>query len=461
MKAEQDLVLSELKTLLESIKIEKMPNETKFIDTFHSNLVDEICKKSPVKAKKHSFYDYLTDLTNTSVSHIFSMETEAGNEVDFDKVSIYEEDPAKTKTIYRSKSFDEYIDENLLEESQIQLETQVSDTESNNEEHGFNLEEFSDTFNLSDIGQQQDLNKYTSASVKSEKSLKRENVDIPKSIISKSKSDSGENYPSVGSSGSFQFNDIIAGDILGDIEEIEIDNNDHYNDHYDDDNNNNNKLRNSSSFAILNPQEDRIVNAIVSKLKTQLQPTLEKLSQESEKYELIKSIYKLPSISNLNDDVKIKYNNKGKRFNLEFDNSIIKEMVDSETANIERKQQNNKKFPIISAEHQIKLNFNKFRKLNTITEAQDEETSYQKIESYFCSSPTYSKSKDTRLVQDLDTNELIILLKNIKEGKLLDIGKVDHLVAMFEQKPNGAINRMDNQNLKTAILLELNKRKVI
>ncbi|GAV30512.1 hypothetical protein PMKS-004026 [Pichia membranifaciens] len=460
----QDHAFSDLKSLLSELNMDhKKQSQLKSgtLDSFHSQLIDDMLferssdrlKETPdANEKNTTIFGYFTNITKAKLPQkclkYFSDEAKA----EIDNISLYEDEKSQTKTIYRSNSFDDLEDELVVDGKDKDKAHLDSDSI-----HGFHLEDFSDTFNLENDSDDGDLQKQEELSPSPQKKEKQKSSLEPKApsecgkVAKTSSTEIADNFPSIGSNGSFQFDDILIGDILGDLDTVE---------------NPDSRSGHISSSSSLDLEQARIVNVIIAKLKEQLEPTLERLSQESEKYELIKTVYKLPSVSNLNDEVKIKYNGKGKKFNLDFDKDMIEEMVDKELTKAERRKKQFSQVSMISAQDQIRLNFNKFRQLGTIMEEQDLEKSVEKEEespakSLICMTNTYLKSKDTRRVQQLETEELVHLLQKIKEGKLKEMSKVEHLVTMFEEEQQDVVNKLDNQKLKNIILMELNKRKVI
>lgn len=457
-KDKQDDAFSELKSLLSELVLDQGKGNPKKYDPlegFHSQLVDDaIAEESDTNVNKipknngksSTLFSYFVNFTKSGASENDMTYGSEKLKNEGDNASIYEDEKSQTKTIYRSDSFDDSEDDLVAQDKIRDVDSLANDSD-----HGFHLEDFSDTFNLDDDSDDDSLGLPKTLHTKSEESLGHDaEITHNKKIVKKLSMEIADNFPSVGSSGSFQFNDILTGDILGELEAG---------------GNGDNRLDGISSCSSLSLEEDRIVNLIITKLKEQLQPTLEKLSHESEKYELIKTVYKLPSVTNLNEEIKLKYTGKGKKFNLDFDKSMIGGMVKKELSKTERRKKQFTQVSMISAEDQVRLNFNKFRQLNTIVEEQESDRSFDKLETpaqnYVCMSQAYSKSKDTRRVEELETQELIFLLQKIKEGKLKEMSKVEHLVTMFEEERENVINRLDNSKLKSVILRELNIRKVI
>lgn len=462
---EQERALSELRVLLEGLKSERnKPTPAKeFLNTFQSPLIDELIygkKDNDLKKLDDKDKDRLANvpgITKVNVAGVLSGLLTEQYESDIDNISIYEDDPSQTKTIYRSDSYDDSQDDEVVSTGE------EPDEDTSIEKSGDSsklLNAFNNTFEID----KQELNTKESENAKFPKKTEKNDQQLANGNAKKTSNDISENFPSVGSGNSFGFDDVLTGDILGKLDDFEDSSSRKSKSSYD--------SKDSLADLSLNIEEDKIVNMIVAKLKNQLQPTLEKLSKESEKYELMKNVYKLPSISNLNEEVKIKYSNKGKKYNLDFDSDLIKEMVAKEmTKNTKRKTKVNQ-LPIISAEDQVRLNFNKYRQLNTIVEEQnsensslkslesndDKNTEEQKI--YPCQRKSYSKLKDDRKIENLETDELIIFLKYINDGKLQGSSKVKHLIMLFEKHEN-VIKKLDNQTLRKLILVELNKRNVI
>ncbi|TID30488.1 hypothetical protein CANINC_000841 [Pichia inconspicua] len=359
-----------------------------------------------------------------------------------DDESIYEDENTVTKTIFRSSSFDEPEDQ--LFNSSKPLEEKF-DCNSNNsaKSKAFSLHDFSNSFNITDSENDDDECDDNSQNDELE-SLDIDQVD--KIVVEKvteiaqkfEKVKMEEEYPSINSStGSIKFDDIIAGDILGDLEVDEK----------------SDKLKNQE--PPLSIDEQKIVNCIVKQLKEQLDPTLQNLADASQKYELAKTIYKLPSISNINPQLREQSMKKikQKKFKLEFHEDIIKSMVKTETV----KRENGKAQTLMfSEQEQIKMNFNKFRHLSTIIEQPSLENTKESTNIY-----CYNRQKDSRTVEMLSTDELQCLLKQVDNIEREET-KVSKLISLFEtNKPKSkSICKLTDLELKQTIIGELKKRSL-
>lgn len=362
-------------------------------------------------------------------------------ETSSDDESIYEDENTVAKTIFRSSSFDEPLDE--LSTSQQTLE-ESTDSKSHNSTKSktFSLHDLSDSFNISSDDEENDLqDDMTCLEPEQFDKVVVEKVTEIAQKIQKGKIE--EEYPSISSStDSIKFDDVIAGDILGELEvEEKADTLD-------------------AQESQLSIDERKIVNVIVKQLKEQLKPTLKTLSEESQKYELAKTIYKLPSISKLNPQIRDQSIKriKQRKVKLEFHEDIIKSMVETE---LQKKQNRKAKALLVSESDQVRLNFNKFRHLNTIIEQPSLENSRDIIKLYKFNASNYDRQKDTRSIEMLETEELHSLLKRLKEEKLEET-KVSKLISLFEPKrpKSKRICKQNNQELKHSILEELQKRSV-
>lgn len=359
-------------------------------------------------------------------------------ETSSDDESIYEDENTVAKTIFRSSSFDEPLDE--LSTSQQTLE-ESTDSKSHNSTKSktFSLHDLSDSFNISSDDEENNLqDDMTCLEPEQFDKVVVEKVTEIAQKIQKGKIE--EEYPSISSStDSIKFDDVIAGDILGELEvEEKADTLD-------------------AQESQLSIDERKIVNVIVKQLKEQLKPTLKTLSEESQKYELAKTIYKLPSISKLNPQIRDQSIKriKQRKVKLEFHEDIIKSMVETE---LQKKQNRKAKALLVSESDQVRLNFNKFRHLNTIIEQPSLENSRDTIKLYKCNASNYDRQKDTRSIEMLETEELHSLLKRLEEEKLEET-KVSKLISLFEPKSK-RICKQTNQELKHSILEELQKRSV-
>jgi hypothetical protein len=456
-------LLGELKTTESSDDYFK--GKTSSFEFIHTDIIDDSFRESEKKnhlalPKKEGLLNYLF---NFGTGKGAASDPEGMKElcqIESDSESIYEDYGSEAKTIFRSSSLDSI---NSYREGVTSEALNVSNEEgedTTDSSHRFHLDDFSDTFNLDeDDGTTKPSTSKESyspdSSLRSRKSI--ENFSVLKS--NEAQDQDASFYPSVGSGGSLHFKDFSMDDVLGDLKKCGA-TQEFKKEEY--------KSQNRSYLDEdgLTLEESKLVNAIVTKLKKQLSPTLTKLSEVSDKYETLKTLYKLPSVSNLNEEVCLKYSKKGKKFNLEFHDDVIRDLVHEEKGKaINRRKASN--YSMISAQEQIRLNFNKYRQLNPITEersfevitsGKEEEVEREKLE---CKRSNYQKSTDTRTVDSLLTDELIEYLKLIKDGRVKDINRVGHLVSLFEVDQSNTINRLDNMQLKGAILSELNRRKVI
>lgn len=506
--------LKELKQVLEDLKNpQKEAGET--VDGFEKDVYDtspfvfDIDNKSKINTKPpSSIFTYIGKLAKHDIPNIlktlhFAEAFFENEEPVTDDESLYETSNSKTETIYRCPSLDDisvtghtgYMNnDNLVEEDEDVNISHVSSSV-------FYMEDFSDTFNIDsedEINEEaknkqkyEFQNKLIETKSQLEKGVvKSVNSSEQNKVIENtrngSKFDTDKNdssgssnlqissvnstYSSMSSNGSVKFNDIILGDILHDLENIE-----------DLEPSPDRKMLNfdtSSMEENLNIEESKIVSEIVARLKRELEPKLEKLTEESQKYELAKKIYKLPSLSNLNEEIKLKHLKipHGKKFNLEFDNSVIENMVKEKKKTIEpakkegSSKNHNKRTPgIISAQQQLKLDFNKYRNLETISEEHERTLSLESNEpkkdqstTMKCMQSGYTKAKDFRSVSKIGTDELICLLQFVQNGKMKELSRVETLKTMFE---TGAewdnVNKLSNLELRNSILVELGRRKVI
>lgn len=365
----------------------------------------------------------------SSDKSVVGLEDDSG---DSDNESLYEDDDCVTRTVFRSNSFDEPIDE-LFTNNKCELNKPIS--------REFSIQDFSDSFNLSD--EENDILKGLE-NVEDKEDVEIGEVTgivevdlINKQSLRKVKT---EEYPSLNSSDSIQFDDIVAGDILGNLNEIES----------------------IGDLESLDVNEEKIVVAIVNRLNNQLKPTLDALAKESQKYEIMKKVYKLPSISKLNSEYRelCMQNIKPKNFKLEFQDEVVKELIKEERERLMKEKV--EKEQVVSVKDQIRMNFNKFRQLNTIVE----ESSFESLDESVamqCMQNGYSNLKDTRKVASLETDELKAMLKLIDDGKLKNGNKVGKLVSLFEteKRVSTYIHKMDILELKRSINMELENRSKI
>lgn len=359
-----------------------------------------------------------------------------------DVESIYEDSNTITKTIFRSTSFDEDSSELIFDENP----QNDSKTWNYNRYSGFK-----NTTKTFPVEQDRLLMENKIQSKKLIPGKIKKEVSELSDFGNENKTNEEQNVPSINSNDSISFDDLVVGDILDSpgteredqsiICSVE-----------------------TSSSNNLTFREEKIVDAIVTKLRKQLQPTLKFFEKNAGKYEAIKSLYRLPSISILNESTRHELLKKGQKFNVKFNDGLIHELVHDETAKQIKREIIIQPCPVITAEEQLKLNFNKFRKLDTIIEetkiytSQTEETEYQ------CgpnSQSLYQRATDTRSVEELEDQELLKLFKLLRRRELSDLNKVERMVSLFEHKNYRTINKMNNKQLEDAILRELSKRKFV
>lgn len=495
--------LNELKKLLSKLiaEDEQNQNDSDVLSSFHAKFFEENSSTLNAKLNIHNnsngIMNSLLNMAKSPANNLTQIIKEYqihlkeqpiidddDDDDDYDDDgSIYEDANTVTKTVYRSDSFDDPIDE--LFGSSYSTTNKTQSEESTNSLHGFYLEDFTDTFNLDEDnnvvacndGEDGDRKENQNQVVKNDntkinyKLLKHKEVNVtPNQLCSQLKFKSGdiqENkeivkedttfFPSSSSSSSIPFNDVSMNDILDDLD-VEIENMETSSQKSVEITN----KENDDLLSGLNINEEKIAETVILKLHKQLQPTLLKLEKDSEKYEIMKNLYSLPSISNLNEVIREKYVNKGKKFNLEFHKDVINGLINEEV--VQNRKRVHTTAPLLSADDQIRLNFNKFRALNTITEEHTFEISNNDIKEnkILCQKLNYNKSKDFRKVSNLKTDELIAFLKLIKNGKIKDLNKVEHLVTLFEtDNENKTINKLNSSELKARILRELGKRNVI
>lgn len=383
--------------------------------------------------QKTSLEDQGKSLTNYLYTFIKSQATIALDEpglIRDDDESIYEDEDSETKTIFRSSSYDELVEQSVF--------STFNENNTDDSFHSFRSDDFCDM----DSEQKRENTKQLANS--------NSNVLPPKLVIKEYQEDKKNEYMylSIGSGESVQFDDVILDDIICDCSSS---------------NSEKGETKEHDDFTSLTSESEiqKIVDTIVMKLKLQLEPKLRKLSKEAEKYSIIKQIYNLPSISNINEEIKKNFNPKPKSYSLEFHDDVIREMVGreiSEYGKVKDPKKGGSSFPVISANDQVKLNFNKYRKLDPIVE--EDEISLDSVV------VTYNRDKDRRKVKDIESDELINILRELRRGTFPDLNKVNNLVSLFEGCKDSSlepksVNTLSNKDLKQEILKELHTRNII
>lgn len=386
-----------------------------------------------------------------------------------DSESVYETEDSPVETVFRSNSYDEFVEINkepkaydghliLVDEKdkrvQLHKEKEKKDKKI---ESDLLVDKFSESFNLK--------NDDVTNSKKRETSGNNLNPSLSKSSIT-----SFDQEASI----DLSFSDILTKDIIQEDQQPKANNNE----------------KTKQLEVKLNVSDSEIIQLIVEQLKRDLEPTLAQLTKESEKYQILKKLYKLPSISNLNGQMQMRYKRGCKKFNLEFDESIIQELIDKKRNELD----NQLKIHVLPPQDQIKLNFNKFRRLNTISE--DTEVSQRNIKipiktpkndnqrvevmedksdeqsdriadkviEYECEKKTYQRVADKRHIKDLSLGELKTIEVMIINNQLKDTSKVKQICGLFERDfsniENRPINKLTNSVLSSEICKEIIKRRL-
>lgn len=156
-KDKQDDAFSELKSLLSELVLDQGKGNPKKYDPlegFHSQLVDDaIAEESDTNVNKipknngksSTLFSYFVNFTKSGASENDMTYGSEKLKNEGDNASIYEDEKSQTKTIYRSDSFDDSEDDLVAQDKIRDVDSLANDSD-----HGFHLEDFSDTFNLDD-----------------------------------------------------------------------------------------------------------------------------------------------------------------------------------------------------------------------------------------------------------------------------------------------------------------------
>lgn len=410
--------------------------------------------ESTRKRNRKSLHEELKALWEGLQEKETDLQLESNVLVSSDSDSIYETEESPAETVFRSKSYDEFVGINKdpkvrNEDALIADEKDKKDQLKNEEETHKEKFKMNETVDIK--GNCGSLSK-SHCDNEAEPHMKK-NLDQS----SFCKSMTSEQEAAVEAS----FSDILSKDI-----------------------NHEQSLRNPNETpdALLRASDEQIIQLIVEQLKRELEPTLAQLTKESEKYQILKKLYKLPSISNLNTQMKQKYKRGSKKFRLEFDENVIQELIDKKRTELD----SHLKTHILLPQDQVKLNFNKFRRLNTISEdievkankSLQSVTSGQKTDvldresqehfkridvvlEYECQKARYCRTKDNRQVKDLSLGELKAMQKMLWGNHLKDISRVKQICGLFERDirfESRPIGKIPNSVLGEEISREITKR---
>ncbi|GMM30441.1 hypothetical protein DAMA08_031860 [Martiniozyma asiatica (nom. inval.)] len=368
--------------------------------------------------------------------------------------SIYESDGIATRTIFRSKSYERLLNDDIEKKEGKTAELNSHEKESIKDDEKSKANE-------------EILNEQVSAI----------NNDVIHSSNTENKSIISSQH-SLESIFNDEYSDILVDDILANVKQTESRQNFSLN------RDTQRTIKPQAALESYNKEyanDDVLIDIIVKKLEKDLQPTIAYLTEQSEKYQILKTLYKLPSISNLSERAKQECKIGSRSFQLKFDKNIIQNLLQ-----VEREHLENNKFTVISAKDQVRINFNSKRVLNTIDEESGKDISSGSTLSQLdfnhdhagtdgtlsnedevgkqvndqddadtcifpSMSPKYDRSVDNRLLSLLEENELNHILYLLEKEELKDISRVKCIIGKFERSNPYTISKMDNKTLKIEI----------
>ncbi|QPG76265.1 hypothetical protein FOA43_003651 [Brettanomyces nanus] len=230
--------------------------------------------------------------------------------------------------------------------------------------------------------------------------------------------------------------------------------------------NSQNRCKPSSATVAMDPRQRVIYNAIVNTLRKDLQPQLNQLANDSAKYHTLKSIYHLPSITDLKKELSKGLEARSK-VDLEFDETRLMRMISNESLKqrgqppVKRlKQRKHPHFPEV--QEQIRTNFNSNRALDPIEEVLEMNTKTDNLYKEFISyRKGYHRSKDSRTLTEIETEELKSIAYRIEAEKFPDLGRIGKIAQKFDlHQGEPQLRYFSNKELTVEITTKLKERRL-
>ncbi|KAH3662355.1 hypothetical protein OGAPHI_005607 [Ogataea philodendri] len=201
-----------------------------------------------------------------------------------------------------------------------------------------------------------------------------------------------------------------------------------------------------------------LVKAVIKELEKEIRPKLKKMEQNQHKYELLKKIYKLPSVSNLASQDKKpapkqpRKSQKSKRRHSSVHQHtpltpISEESDKSETSSLQRTRSHDTSHTTASSGSRSASSIPIPIPIPSLD-------------------PTYNRAVDQRDLRVLSTIELISIKNRLQNRTFPDVGRITGLVLKFEQnsdytpgtRKSLVIRKLNNKALLQEIEFELNVR---
>lgn len=219
----------------------------------------------------------------------------------------------------------------------------------------------------------------------------------------------------------------------------------------------------TSATVALDPRLKMIYSTVMETLNRDLRPQIQKLANDSVKYHTLRSVYHLPSITDLKKEL-MRQNAEGIQVNLDINSAQLLGLINKAAVRTRNSSFRNS----VGSNRMPKTRMNTGLKesLSAIPEKRDVEDNHlqlrrAKVKYIFLSQvQSYERSRDQRDIRDLDTKELEIILKRINSGTFPDLKGLRRIARGFkmccgikEQPGNEYIlKEMDNKELKLRIL---------
>lgn len=185
--------------------------------------------------------------------------------------------------------------------------------------------------------------------------------------------------------------------------------------------------------AGLNANQKMIYSAVLSTLKDELIPQVTKLAEDSQKYRTLKTIYHLPSITDLRKELKDPADIK------------VKMNVDNDRLALLIQQKSFRAVPATKTS----------QRLTTIPENVEP---VPKVHKFKSSCQDYNRLTDKRDIRKIDNEELKDILEKINKGRFPELTLQQWLLGRYQaRRSHYIVGFMTNKSLKSRIVKILSK----
>ncbi|VEU23435.1 DEKNAAC104481 [Brettanomyces naardenensis] len=208
-----------------------------------------------------------------------------------------------------------------------------------------------------------------------------------------------------------------------------------------------------------------IYTAILDTLRKDLKPQIEKLAQDSAKYHTLKSIYHLPSITDLKKELSVNLEERSK-ISMEYSEKRLAQLVQQQSNRADqipvRSLRKAKRPKLARVQEQMRAGYNARRVLSPISEVPQVAAMNVKLaeRSIISLKDGYDHSNDERDLRKIGTNELDSMFERVIGGNFPDLGRIDRLISKFEKDAGKwQVKSLDNRALKNKIPQILQERE--